>query len=179
VPGDTPSAAVDAYVAPLQRSISCVTRALLGVAAGRYVSEKPHILTLLNGAERLSRGERPGLVLSVSQQYQIVTFESRYRVHTLSYAYKLDDADDGHEIMAYHWHPQQYQAVQYPHLHLSYGARIGRDEFQKAHVPTGRIALEDFIQFLIEAFDVVPIREDWRDVINETRSQFLQYRSWG
>jgi len=112
--------------------------------------------------------------LSVSQQYQIIEFEGGFRVHTLSYAYKLDDALDGHEIMAYHWHPQPHQTVQYPHLHLSYGARIGREEFQKAHVPTGRIALEDFIQFLIEAFDAIPARDDWHSVLDETRARFSE-----
>jgi hypothetical protein len=94
----------------------------------------------------------------------------------LEYAYKIDNWDDGDEIMAYHWHPDE--RIKYPHLHLSHGALIERHEIREAHVPTGRIAIEDVIQFLIESFGVIPFNEEWKAVLSESRDRFRAYRSW-
>ena len=178
MPGRTPYAAVEAYVQPLREAISCLSHtAHFATAGGHYVSDKPHALTLVNGARlRLQGSDDTDLILSVSQQYEIVEHEVGFRVHTLKYAYKIDNWHDGHEVMAYHWHPTEQ--IKYPHLHLSYGARVGREDLLKAHVPTGRIALEDVIQFLIESFRVVPMKEQWEAVLDGSRAKFREYRSW-
>lgn len=180
MPGDTPYAAVESYVRPLQRAISCISpEAHFATAGGHYVSPSPHGLTLANGGVRLKlRGsDSEGLVLSVSQQYEIIEHEQGFRVRTLKYAYKIDNWNDGHEIMAYHWHPKE--KIKYPHLHLSYGARIGRGDLLRAHVPTGRVALEDVIQFLIESFNVEPSKEEWEGILEDSRENFRAHRSWG
>jgi hypothetical protein len=178
VPGDTPHAAVASYVRPLQVAISCVSNAVFGNRGGHFVSEKPHVLTLSNGPVRLRRASGAlDLVLSVSQQYRIVPWEDRFRVHTLKYAYKIDNWTDGYEIMAYHWDPDG--RAKYPHLHLSHGTPIGRNDLLGAHLPTGRIALEDVIQFLIEFFEVVPARADWAECLEHSREQFRKHRTWG
>lgn len=182
MPGASPYEAVQACVAPLQRVIFCVSTAVLGVGGGTYISSAPHVLTLANGPERLGRtgGDgRPEVVLSVAQQYAIRDDGGgSHRVQTLAYTCKIDEAAEGHEILAYHWHPGSISPVRYPQLHLCFGARIGREEFRKAHLPTGRIALEDFVQFLIEGFEVRPAREDWLEVLNRTRQEFRENRSW-
>lgn len=57
-------------------------------------------------------------------------------VAPVGYHYSLEDAD-GKEIIAYHWHPTS--AVTAPHLHIGSGARAGRPELTRAHIPTGQI----------------------------------------
>jgi hypothetical protein len=109
VPGKTPYEAVEAHVQPLQEAVSCLSHAAhFATAGGHFVSEKPHALTLVNGVRlRLQDSQDTDLTLSVSQQYHIVEHEVGFRVHTLKYAYKIDNWHDGHEVMAYHWHPAE------------------------------------------------------------------------
>lgn len=134
-------------------------------------------MTLANGPVRLKRSSGDDIVLSVSQQYEIAERDQGFRVRTLMYSYKIDNWSDGHEIMAYHWHPEE--RVRYPHLHLSYGAMIGMKDLLTAHVPTGRIALEDVIQFLIESLKAMPAKEQWETRLEESRQRFRDQRSWG
>jgi hypothetical protein len=93
-------------------------------------------------------------------------------------AYGLENSDSGHEIFAYHWHPESVSPVRYPHLHLERGAEIGRAELTGGHLPTGRAALEDVLTFVIEQFRVRRLRNDWRDVLVESADLFRKYRSW-
>ena len=46
-------------------------------------------------------------------------------------------------------------------------------------MPTGRIAVEDVIRFLIEDFGVIPAKENWDEVLDEGREQFRSFRTWG
>lgn len=62
-----------------------------------------------------------------------------------------------------------------PHLHLESGAKVGRPELNGAHLPTGRIAIEDFLRILLNDFKIVPLREDWEEVIEQTQSAFSEY----
>ena len=108
MPVDTPYAAVEAYVRPLQRAISCISQPAHFTASGYRISAEPHALALANGAIPLKLpGLEESLYFSVSQQYEIVEHEQGFRVHTLKYTYKIDDWPDGHEVMAYHWHPDE------------------------------------------------------------------------
>jgi hypothetical protein len=97
-------------------------------------------------------------------------------VKTEGYAYRLND-EMGAEILSYHWHPLD-QGVIYPHLHLKRGAQIGRAELQKCHMPTGRVAIESVVLFLIETFGVKPLREDWSGVLRTNFDLFNRHRTW-
>jgi len=68
--------------------------------------------------------------------------------------------------------------VTFPHLHLEHGARIEREEFEGAHLPTGRVAFEDFVRLLIVDFGVPPEKEDWEEVLLQSRAEFERDRSW-
>lgn len=145
---------------------------------GYWVSDKPHLLTL-PAPIRLKRqiaDDGSDLTLEVSQQYEIVEWESKFRIHTLKYTYQLANWDDGHEVLAYHWHPEH--KVGYPHLHISYGAHTDRDDLLRAHFPTGRVALEDVIHFAIESFRIAPTKEDWAGILAESRERFRKFRTW-
>jgi hypothetical protein len=87
-----------------------------------------------------------------------------YRVTTTAYYYALLDAGEK-EIIAYHWHP--HGDVAFPHLHICSGAKVGRVEMRNAHIPTGRIALEDLLRMTITEFGVVTRRDDWPEILGQ------------
>ena len=59
--------------------------------------------------------------------------------------------------------------VSYPHLHPKYGARIGRPELTRGHLPTGRVSLVDVLTFVIEQVDVKPLRSDWCEILKRAQ----------
>jgi hypothetical protein len=67
--------------------------------------------------------------------------------------------------------------VSFPHLHLQYGAGLGRSEFERAHLPTGRVTVQDFVRLLIGDFAVPPGRDDWEAALQESRREFESDRS--
>jgi hypothetical protein len=119
------------------------------------------------------------LAVQVTQQYRLLENpdpREPWQVRTVAYHYTLRETEG--EILSYQWHPAVPESVTYPHLHLGYAAAIRREELHHAHLPTGRVALEDFVQLLIEAFTVPPSRENWEEVLAQSRAEFDADRSW-
>ena len=100
-----------------------------------------------------------------------------WKVTITAYHYTLEDSNS-REIISFQWHPTEASALPYPHVHLGHGAAVGRAELAGAHIPTGRVALEQTLRFAIEAFRLRPRRADWRDVLFGTRRRFEQWRTW-
>jgi hypothetical protein len=175
--GKTPKEAVDNFVGPLQQALSCVTNAVLLVTGGYYVREEPHIAAIGDGGPV----ELPGphdISLVVRHHYRIVEDPSSrgpWKVSTAGYLYSLKDPAD-QDIVSYHWHP--YVEPTYPHLHLGAGAHAGRSELVNAHLPAGRIALEEVLRLALNDFHVRPARADWADVLSRTLSAFEDWRTW-
>lgn len=125
-------------------------------------------------------GRGSGLAVEVRQQYRVIESakgHEPWKVTTVAYYYTIRESG-GPEIISYQWHPGQRSAITYPHLHL--GARAGdlRSELAGSHLPTGRVALEDFVRLLIEHFGIGPRREDWEEALRKSRAEFEQDRSW-
>jgi hypothetical protein len=79
-----------------------------------------------------------------------------------AYTYALlDDAD--HEVFAYHWHP--HEQIKFPHLHIGAGGGTLRAELHRAHLPTGAIAINDFLLTTIRDFGVLTRRPDYLAVL--------------
>ena len=111
-------------------------------------------------------------------QYRVTKAEGvrgPWKVSTAAYFYALHDAEQ-RELMAFHWHPET-EGQKGPHLHL-YDASDIIDLLAKVHLPTGRIALEQFLRFLIVELDVKPLRDDWEKVLRQTQTKHEQFRSW-
>lgn len=177
--GQTDYEAVQNYLDPLSRAISCITPAVLNNRGGYRASERPHTLTLSEDPVRLASNEI--FFLSLTQYYRAIDVpgdadRGPWKVTIDGYEYSIDDAE-GHEILAFPWHPATAPA--FPHLHLSAGASIGRKGLQEAHIPTGRIAIESMIRLLIADFGVKALRDDWAEVLDDTQVRFEQYRTWG
>lgn len=177
MPGRTPREAVQNYMLPLQQAVSCVAKAVLR-PSGYAPSEHP---LLLSSEQMPCSMQNTDLLFSAAQWFYIVEDPRNgpWRVRTAGYQYTIE-TQNAEEILGYHWHPTSASDVKEPHLHLGSGARIGRAELEttKAHLPTGRVAMEDFIRLLIEVFDANP-RRDWKEVLKAGADRFRQFASWG
>lgn len=189
--GETPAEAVQNYVDPLQKAVSCVTKAVLDVSGGYYASDKPHSLAFGGGLPQRLSGSN--LYLSIVQLYRVVEDEDLERglwratitqyVYTLRRASTSWESDKPETLISYQWHPRPGARYNYPHLHLGAASGIGPAGesllSNKSHIPTGRIAVEDVIRFAISQLGVRPLREDWSEVLDETQGRHERYRSWG
>lgn len=178
--GRTPRKAVENFLRPIQLALSCVTDAQIARSGNDSITTE-HVLVVAGGEPIvLARTSGSALQARILQKYRIVRAEGQrgpWKVKTTAYFYTLEDRD-GREIISYQWHPTGKGALPYPHLHLGDAAEVVRAELQGAHIPTGRLSLEQFLRFAIETFRVRPRRHDWRDVLFGTRRRFEQWRTW-
>jgi hypothetical protein len=106
---------------------------------------------------RLPGNERLHLVVLVG--YTISEepgLQRRWTVTVSSYTYSIFDSDQ-QELLAFHWHPDSRSSITHPHLHISAGARVGYAPLQKAHVPSGHVALQEVLRFAITDLGVEPL----------------------
>jgi hypothetical protein len=177
VAGRTPQEAVHNFIRPLQRVLSCVTPAVLDWRGG-YRLGATHTVVLDQGnAVRLPGAD---LAIRVGQSYEVVRAKpprGPYKVSTRAYWYALED-NAGHEVIAYHWHPEQTPHRASPHLHIGQGAGVAHRDLRDAHLPTGRISVEEFIRCLIVDFHVPPRRSDWEAILTRAQQAFEEWRTW-
>jgi len=170
--GRTPALAVAAFKAELQQVLSCVTDAVLGISRSEYKqANTPHTVSL--GLDSVPLAGPARISLLVDQAYRIKREPSGSRswvIETAGYRYAIRDADD-REVVSYHCHPEGHSFVTTPHIHLGYGAMIGRPELTRAHLPTGLINLADLLRLAVEDFQVRPLRSDWGVVLAPAASQ--------
>ena len=178
--GRTPRETVENFLAPLQQARSCVTRSVLEATPGGYDHIGGlHAVTFGDGGPVRLQGS-VGLWLVVRHHYRIVEApgpRGPWKVSTVGYLYSLRDAED-RDIISYHWHPAGRSDVTFPHRHLGAGARVGHRHLANAHLPTGRIALEDVLRLAITAFSVRPLRSDWAEVLDGTQATYEEWRTW-
>ena len=172
--------AVQRFRESLQRTLSCIVRgAYVDVKGGYYPSPNPHPLTLMDGLP-VELGSGTEFSIRVSQQYRLIEAPSAtrpWRVTTVAYHYTLQEAE-GAEILSYQWHPGVPNSVSFPHLHIRRAAGPGGEELQRAHLPTGRVALENFVRLLIVDFGVPPEKDNWEDELAKSLAEFEEDRSW-
>lgn len=110
-----------------------------------------------------------------------------YKVSSREYFYKLSDNPDENEhdkgAFSYHWHPNGYP-IQYPHLHVTVTSQLGyhglEAKINRAHYPTSRVCVEDFVRLLIEGYDIKPIRHraEWGRILKKNKGAFHRSASW-
>jgi hypothetical protein len=170
--GKTPYQAVRNFLDPLQRAVSCVYHAVIHHGGREYeVNTGPYAL-VIGGVRRLKRN--PPLTLDIRMQYKIVEASGDrgpYKVKITAYMYIVED-HRGHELFSYHWHPDSPE-VKFPHLHVEHPT------LKKAHLPTGRISLEEVLRLLITDFGVCPLKSNRDEILTETLGKFSTYRTWG
>jgi len=166
--------AIADFRATIVRILSCISNAHVQTSYHDAQSGVSVPLTINRGIPARLTAATP-LSLAVILYYVVESAAQTWRVRTTAYFYALHD--DRHEILAYHWHPETSPGTAFPHLHLEAGAQIGRVEMQRAHLPTGRITLEDVIEMMIRDFAVTPFVDDWPDILAKTRQTANTVRS--
>ena len=169
--------AARAFQAAVGRALSCVTNARTQAVpriGGAQATADTLYTLVLNRNEPAPLRAESDLALAVIHRFRVINESARtsrpYRVISAAYYYALTEGD-GREILAYHWHPEERGAIPEPHLHIESGAGTLRAEFDRAHLPTGRVALEDFLRLLIRDFAVRPLRSDWEAILNQTQQE--------
>lgn len=120
------------------------------------------------------------LVLDFSQYFRIIddgTGNRSFAVTTHSYTYEILDAETAKELFAFHWEP--HSKVQYPHMHIGLPKQnhmLPVDN--KAHIPTGRVAVEDVVEFLISDLGIDALKPAWKEILKEERAKFLDIKRW-
>lgn len=170
--GKTPYQAVQNFLAPLRRAISCVSRAGIQHGGRDYELNADPYALVVRGQRKLRC--HPPLSIDIRMQYKIVEASGErgpYKVKITAYMYIVDD-HRGHEVFSYHWQPDAPE-VKFPHLHVEH------PHLKKAHFPTSRISIEEVLRLLITDFEVRPLRSDWDTILTETHQKFAAYRTWG
>jgi hypothetical protein len=180
--GKSAAEAVNNFIGPLQTALACVTQDVLQVAGGYHISATPHAVTLSRGQAVPLRGET-GVHLRLTQQYRVVEDpdlgeRAPFKCSTAAYHYALEDPEE-RELLAFHWHPQGRSSVTWPHIHIGEAAELGWDGLQGAHVPSGRISIEEVLRFAIAELGVEALRPDWPEVLETTQGQYEIWRTWG
>ena len=168
--GRTEVEAVSNYVDTIQSAVSCVSDSVVSVRGGYYVADMSHTL-VMNRGNPVRLGGTYTLWLSIQLYYRIVksgTPRTPWTVAEVGYRYETMDAN-AREILAYHWHPTGQSSFISQHLHIGYGAMIGREELQNAHLPTGYVSVIDIMRLLVREFGVSPRRANWESVLNDLK----------
>jgi hypothetical protein len=116
------------------------------------------------------------LALFIEQEFYIAEVEGEtgmWEVITSKYEYAIEEHESRKEIFAFHWTRNVLGPVPYPHVHIGFGAKSAAPPVgPKIHVPTGRVAVEDIVFFLISELAVPPVPEhklDWKEVLLRAR----------
>ncbi len=135
-------------------------------------------MTTEPGRIPLSRIKGEDIYLSATQEFHFEKDpdnKGEWKVKTDGYAYHLlmNEEEDG-QLFAWHWHPELREGC---HVHV--GARQGRTRaLYRFHLPTGRVAFEEVVRFLIDEFDAKEARADWDAILGDSQARFEVYRTW-
>lgn len=179
VPARSKSAAHKRYVRFLQLSLSCVSRSAHLVTSPRPTGEDGELaLTTKPERIRLTRPDAEPVFLTAIQNFHFVPdqrYEGEWKVQTDAYIYHVFMGDeDADQLFAWHWHPEVR-----PGCHLHVGPRVGRSRsLYRLHVPTGRVAFEEVLRFLIDEFNVRRARQDWESILSDSQTRFEAFRTW-
>jgi hypothetical protein len=140
-------------------------------------------LTTSQDFVRLKREGQPALFLEASQRFELVPdhrFDGEWKSKTLAYIYAVRESDepgDDAEVISWHWHPLTTPQRPDPHVHVR-ADHAGLPSLSGLHIPSGRVAFEEVALFLIADLGCTPVRDDWRDVLEDTLVRFRAYRTW-
>jgi len=174
--------AIAEFLTDLRDSLRCVTN----VQPSAF--QKSENIFVIFFADPASVATRAGgqLFLSGTQNFTVVkTVDGHFRAHTRGYSYILaeDSTATTKGDVSYHCHPFDFD-LRTPHLHLAYEPHVTSREIEKkiarAHYPTSRVCLEDFILLLINYYDVKPIglKSVWSRVLERNKKKFVANATW-
>lgn len=178
--GKSPREASENFAFYLRETLNCVTDQEL---LAYQESDKIHKITFKDPAVIKSKDETK-YYLSVSQAFTIVSHgENEFKAHSREYSYIFSDSDtiSNHGIVSYHWHPH-ISDLRDPHLHLHVNRYTGFTKTEKiiprAHYPTSRVCLEDFVWLLIQYYEIKPLDRKWKSILKKNKAAFAKGATW-
>lgn len=182
MPGSNAREAFNAYADPLKAVFRCVTAEPLRKERLLNQPNQDGILLehffFINAPVRLKARNR-NYAFHFDQYYRVlwISDSAFYKVATRSYSYIIEDEQTHNELFAFHWAPESRVTI--PHLHLGFGVQAhGLPLDNKAHIPTGRVPVEDVISFLIHDLNVEPLCDNADEIIGRARERFMEHKSW-
>lgn len=181
MPGKTRNEAFEAYARPLKSALGCITRETL---LRRTISKSEdrdgfplQEFFFVNNPVRL---KNTGLAFNFSQYFRVAWHDPGYKIATKAYTYEIEDEQSGHELFAFHWEPEAPNSkITIPHMHIGFALRHATLRINnRAHIPAGRVPVEDVVYFLVTELGVAPLNSDWDRTIRESRRAFMDNKSW-
>jgi hypothetical protein len=122
--------------------------------------------------------------LFMIQHYRIVRdgrTPGSFKVKTLRYQYNIERSNDAQELICFHWEGDTAKNP-VPHIHIGFAAKPASCPFgNRTHIPSGRVALEDVVSFVIAELQVEPTeirRHTWQPILQAARDVFFRFKSW-
>jgi len=181
LPGRTANEAVDAFAKPLKAVLGCITREpVLRRTIPDSKNEAGFPLQQLFFIQNPVRLRSSALAFNFSQYFRTVWSGHAYKVKTEAYTYEIEEDASGHELFAFHWEPSAPNSkIAIPHMHLGFALReVDSPIDNKAHIPTGRVPVEDAVAFLISELGVAPLNPSWEKIVDESRDAFMRQKTW-
>jgi len=182
VPGKSEREAVEQFAGFIRETLNCITSAKL---KAHQASEKLLKLFFDPPARVVAKnGEK--FYISIAQTFTVEQREDGlFKVHTRQYSYVFSTTQSSthHGRVAYHWHPNDFE-LRDPHLHISLTPTVGYppidQKISRAHFPTSRVCLEDFVEFLIRYYDIKPpiAEREWKRILKKNKSAFAAQATW-
>jgi hypothetical protein len=146
VPGKSPKEAIDNFARYFKESLSCVTESWVTA----FQESRNLYKITCDPPANLTKRDGGNLFLIATQVLSAVpdpNTAGQFKAKTREYSYRLvaEKSIAAPDIVAYHWHPNDSD-LRTPHLHVA--------AVPRAHFPTSRVCLEDFIEMLIRYYDV-------------------------
>jgi hypothetical protein len=169
VAGRNPGEAVAAFTQPIANALGCFARGRLS-ADVQHPRDGYGVLTF-NDEESFPLDAHSNVTLSMTMHYEIReddTGRGPWKVSTTGWVYALR-AKTG-DTVEYHWHPVSDSHSTEPHVHVNDA---------KAHLPTGRILIEEILDLGIEMGAVCGNLAKWTDLRMLNRQNFELGATWG
>jgi hypothetical protein len=172
VAGRNPVQAVKAFAEPIQRALTCFAHGK--VTTDTYSPDAQGILAFNRGEDVELNGS--GISISVTMRYRIKRppnppLRSKpWKVSTEGWAYHIRNSSG--TLAEFHWHPDLTPDVLFPHVHVA-------SDTERRHYPTGRVLVEDVLNFAVECGATPRQPRNWKDVCSVNIENFGKGATWG
>lgn len=119
------------------------------------------------------------LYFGLNQLLAAVPTDEGHRLHTLKYWYRLQGSADAGAQAYIRWEydsdvPQESHCPHHVQIDQRIKVGTGTLDLDKAHVPTGRVTMEQVFRFLIVELGYRPLQNGWADVLERSERLFYE-----
>jgi hypothetical protein len=103
--------------------------------------------------------------------------DKTWRLRTLQYAYRIQDGPSDRDacFFRFEYVNPRIRQMEQPRHHLHIPATLPCGNLEDLHIPTGWVAIEELIRFLITELGVRPRVSDWNAKLIESENVFREW----